>query len=72
MIFKVTYQDSLTEVPRRDSTHTMYVQAETKREVRAHLENETPYLVEFIQPLEGAHLEYEQQNPDFKVVELSN
>jgi DNA-dependent RNA polymerase auxiliary subunit epsilon len=50
----------------------MYVQAETKREVRAHLENETPYLVEFIQPLEGAHLEYEQQNPNFKVVELSN
>lgn len=42
MIFKVTYQDSLTEVPRRESTHTMYVQAETKREVRAHLENETP------------------------------
>ncbi|MFS4084296.1 DNA-directed RNA polymerase subunit epsilon [Aerococcus urinaeequi] len=72
MIFKVTYQDSLAEVPRRESTHTMYVQAETKREVRAQLENETPYLVEFIQPLEGAHLEYEQQNPDFKVVELSN
>ncbi len=72
MIFKVTYQDSLTEVPRRESTNTMYVQAENKREVRAHLENETPYLVEFIQPLEGAHLEYEQQNPDFKVVELSN
>ncbi len=72
MIFKVTYQDSRTEVPRRESSKTIYIQAETKREVRNYLEEETPYLVEFIQPLEGAHLEYEQQNPDYEVVELSN
>ncbi|HRG31559.1 MAG TPA: RNA polymerase epsilon subunit, partial [Trichococcus flocculiformis] len=34
-------------------------------------EQNTPYNIEFIQPLEGNHLEYEQKNPDFKITEFN-
>ena len=29
-----------------------------------------PYNIEFITPIEGAFLEYEKQNEDFKVLEI--
>ena len=62
MIFKVTYQPNTQQVPTRENTQTLYVEA---RELIAKY---TPYNVEFVQELSPAHLAYEQEsNPDFEV-----
>lgn len=69
MIFKVYYQVNASEVAIREHTKTMYVEAESVREVRLKIKHE-PFNIEFIQPVTGAYLDYEQQNEDFKVLEL--
>jgi DNA-dependent RNA polymerase auxiliary subunit epsilon len=68
MIFKVFYQQSSEEVPVRESTKTLFLEAESEREVRSKLADR-PFNIEFITPVEGAFLEYEQQNEDYKVLE---
>ncbi len=72
MVFKVYYQELADEVPVRERTKSFYIEAESEREVRQKLEaSQTPYLIEYIQPLSEASLEYEKKhNPDFKIVEL--
>lgn len=70
MLFKVTYQKNKIVIPTRESTDSLYMEAENQVEARRILEENTPYNIEFIQPLEGKHLEYEQQNPDFQVTEF--
>lgn len=69
MIFKVYYQESKTQVPVRENTKSLYIEGESVRDVRRKLAD-TPYNIEFITPLEGASLEYEQQQEDFKVLEI--
>jgi DNA-dependent RNA polymerase auxiliary subunit epsilon len=69
MVFKVFYQESKTQVPVRELTKTMYVEGESVRDIRRKL-LEYPYNIEFITPIEGAFLEYEKQNEDFKVLEI--
>ena len=69
MIFKVFYQENPDEVPVSEKTKTLYIEAESEREVRQKLRGGTMN-IEYIQPLEGAHLEYEKKNPDFKVLEI--
>ncbi|ANB58656.1 hypothetical protein GFC29_233 [Anoxybacillus sp. B7M1] len=69
MIFKVFYQENLDEVPVREKTNTLYIEAESEREVRQKLKNRA-INIEYIQPLEGAHLEYEKQSPNFNVLEI--
>ena len=64
MIFKITYQPSKTEAPRRENTLSLYVD---KVEARRLVDENTEYNVEFIQALDEKHLAYEQKNPDFKV-----
>ena len=66
MIFKVLYQENANQVPVRENTKSLYVQAETEREVRAMLKDRK-YNIEFIQLLEGNHLEFEQASPNFKI-----
>lgn len=66
MIFKVFYQTNVLEVPVRENTQSLYVEAETEREVRFALKDRK-YNIEFIQALEGNHLEYEQASANFKV-----
>ncbi|MGX7107665.1 DNA-dependent RNA polymerase subunit epsilon [Hutsoniella sourekii] len=69
MIFKVLYQESKEEAPRRETTKTLFVEADSLRQVRQDLDTHTDYSVEFIQELTGDFLEYEQENnPDYKVV----
>ncbi|HCR2698840.1 TPA: DUF1447 family protein, partial [Enterococcus faecium] len=34
------------------------------------VEENTPYNIEFVQLLEGSHLEYEKENADFSLVEF--
>jgi DNA-dependent RNA polymerase auxiliary subunit epsilon len=69
MIFKVYYQESITEVPVREKTKTMYVEANLEREVRAKLADRG-LNIEFVELVRDAYLEYERQNEDFKVLEI--
>jgi DNA-dependent RNA polymerase auxiliary subunit epsilon len=69
MIFKVYYQEDPYEVPVREKTKTLFIEAESEREVRQKL-RDREINIEYIQPIEGAYLEYEKQKEDFKVLEL--
>jgi DNA-dependent RNA polymerase auxiliary subunit epsilon len=69
MIFKVYFQKSKKEVPVRENTKTIYMEADSERDVRTKLADK-PYNIEFVMPVAGALLEYEKQNEDFKVLEI--
>jgi DNA-dependent RNA polymerase auxiliary subunit epsilon len=69
MIFKVYFQQSVKQVPVRENTKSVFVEGESERDVRKKLANHD-YNVEFVQAVKGAFLEYEQQNEDFKVLEI--
>lgn len=69
MIFKVFYQETKNEIPIRERTKTMYVQAESIRDVQNKLKN-YPYNIEFIQQLDEAHLAFEKKLETFKVEKL--
>ncbi|PRO64777.1 DNA-dependent RNA polymerase subunit epsilon [Alkalicoccus urumqiensis] len=70
MIFKVFYQETLSEVPVRERTDSMYVEAETEEEVRKGLK-ERSYNIEYVTPLSDAALAYEKEtNDDFEVESL--
>ncbi|UTR11033.1 MULTISPECIES: DNA-dependent RNA polymerase subunit epsilon [Evansella] len=66
MIFKVFYQTSFTEVPVREKTEAMYLEAETEEDVRKKLADRQ-INIEFVTPLEGEALAYEQQHENFKL-----
>jgi DNA-dependent RNA polymerase auxiliary subunit epsilon len=71
MVFKVYYQETLAEVPVREKTNSLYVEAETEEEVRKGLKNRE-YNIEFVTPLSDAALAYEKEtNDDFKVESLN-
>ncbi|MBD8068467.1 DNA-dependent RNA polymerase subunit epsilon [Bacillus sp. PS06] len=69
MIFKVYFQEQANEVPVREKTKTIYVEAGSEKDVRIKLKDRT-INIEYIQAVENAHLEYEQLNEDFKVLEI--
>lgn len=69
MIFKVYFQDRINEVPVREKTKTLFVKAESVRDVHAKIADRG-LNIEYIQEVKGAHLEYEQQNENFKVLEI--
>ncbi|MGX7395188.1 DNA-directed RNA polymerase subunit epsilon [Carnobacterium mobile] len=71
MIFKITYQETKVRNPKREETKTLYLEAETSIEARSIVEQNTPFNIEFVQPLEGKHLDYEQKNPEFIITEFS-
>ncbi|WP_405100639.1 DNA-dependent RNA polymerase subunit epsilon [Oceanobacillus sp. FSL H7-0719] len=66
MIFKVLYQEVQSEVPVRERTKSLYIEAESVRDVRNKL-NEKNYNIEYIQELDEAHLNYEKQSPSFEL-----
>lgn len=70
MIYKVFYQENRFEVPVRENTKSLYVEASSEREVRHHLKDRN-YNIEFVQLLEDKHLEYEQASQDFEVERLN-
>jgi DNA-dependent RNA polymerase auxiliary subunit epsilon len=69
MIFKVYYQEKIMEVPVRENTQTLYVEANSEREVRKKL-SDRPINIERIQSVEGQYLEYERQKEYFEVLEI--
>jgi DNA-dependent RNA polymerase auxiliary subunit epsilon len=68
MIFKVYYQENLKEVPVRENTKALFIEGESVRDVRSKIADRG-YNVEFVQEVKGAHLNYELQNEDYKVLE---
>ncbi|SFA76554.1 DNA-dependent RNA polymerase auxiliary subunit epsilon [Bacillus sp. cl95] len=69
MIFKVYFQESKLQVPVRENTKTVYVEAESEKDVRNKLADRN-YNIEFVTSVTGNFLEYEQTNEDFKVLEI--
>lgn len=70
MIYKVYYQETEERNPKREQTQSIYVEADNEEMVHNLLRDNTPYNVEYIQLLEGNHLEYEKENADFKLAEF--
>ena len=70
MIYKVYYQETKERNPKSEQTQSLYVEAENEEMVHNLLRENTPYNVEYIQLLEGNHLEYEKENADFKLMEF--
>ncbi|MFD1018003.1 DNA-dependent RNA polymerase subunit epsilon [Thalassobacillus hwangdonensis] len=66
MIFKVLYQELPREVPVRERTKALYVEAETERKVREKL-SDRGINIEYIQVMDEEHLNYEQQSENFEV-----
>ncbi|MBQ0139720.1 MAG: DNA-dependent RNA polymerase auxiliary subunit epsilon family protein [Kurthia sp.] len=64
MIYKVYYQESMLEVPVRENTKSLYLEATDVREVREKLANRG-YNIELVQLLEGNYLEYEQKSEHY-------
>ncbi|SIT68241.1 DNA-dependent RNA polymerase subunit epsilon [Edaphobacillus lindanitolerans] len=69
MIYKVFYQENMHEVPVRENTKSMYVEAESERQVRAGLK-ERGINIEYIQLLEDGHLEYEKKSENFQIEQV--
>ncbi|HIX69477.1 MULTISPECIES: DNA-directed RNA polymerase subunit epsilon [Enterococcus] len=70
MIFKIYYQETKIRNPKREQTHSLYLEAADEVVARELVEKNTPYNIEYIQALEGNHLEYEKENADFKLTEF--
>ncbi|MER1984594.1 MAG: DNA-directed RNA polymerase subunit epsilon [Solibacillus sp.] len=66
MIYKVYYQQHQTEIPVRENTKTLYLEAASEREVRHYLKDRN-YNIELVQLLEGKYLEYEQNSINYKL-----
>ena len=60
MIYKVFYQEKADEVPVREKTDSLYIEGVSERDVRTKLKDQK-YNIEFVQPVDGAFLEYEKQ-----------
>jgi DNA-dependent RNA polymerase auxiliary subunit epsilon len=69
MIFKVYFQESNKQVPVREKTKTIYVEAGSEREVRTKIADRQ-YNVEYVEAVEGNYYEYEKQKEDFEVLEI--
>ena len=69
MIYKVYYQESATEVPVREKTKTLYLEADSEMDVRLKLKDRI-YNIELVQKLEGKYLEYEQNAEDYRLEKL--
>lgn len=66
MIFKVLYQENANEVPVRENTKALYLEAESEREARKKLADRN-ILIEYILPVTGKYLEYEKNSVNFKL-----
>ncbi len=60
------YQKTINEVPVREETNSLYIEAESEEDVRKKLADRQ-YNIEFVTPMSSDHLEYEQQHEDFRV-----
>ena len=69
MIYKVYFQENALQVPIRENTKHLYIEADSEKSVRKKLKNRD-YNIELIQLLEGQHLQYEQESPHFELEQV--
>ncbi|KIY21871.1 MULTISPECIES: DNA-dependent RNA polymerase subunit epsilon [Mesobacillus] len=69
MVFKVYFQESNKQVPVREKTQTIYIEADSEREVRTKI-IDRQYNIEYVEAVEGNYLQYEKQKKDFEVLEI--
>ena len=67
MIYKVLYQENQIVSPRRETTKTLFLEADSVVDARKTVEDNTPYNIELIQELTGNSLKYEKEHPNFKL-----
>ena len=67
MVFKVFYQPRKDVSPRRENTLSLFLEAESEAQARLIVEEQTKYNIEYIEGLSPKALEYEKQNPNFKL-----
>lgn len=70
MIYKVYYQPTKFQNPKRENTKSLYLDADSQPAALMTVEANTEYNVEFIEELSDKALVYEQQNADFKLTEF--
>ncbi|BDZ31131.1 DNA-directed RNA polymerase subunit epsilon [Lactiplantibacillus sp. WILCCON 0030] len=71
MIYKVYYQETKKRNPQRETTQALYLEAATEVDARVLVEDNTKFNIEFIEPLEGNFLDYEQKNPEYQLTEFN-
>jgi len=71
VIYKVYYQEDKKRNPKREETHSLYLDAPTEVEARAQVEAHKDHNIEFIEAIAGKTLAYEQQNPNYKLTEFT-
>ncbi|OIM96672.1 hypothetical protein BIY40_02140 [Pediococcus acidilactici] len=69
MIFKIYYQESKKEMPRRENTRSLYIEADSQPEAIKRVEDHNPDLTSNKLKFRGKALEYEQQGVNYKLVE---
>lgn len=69
MIYKVLFQEKNDDNPTRESTKSIYIDAKNMIDGQDKLEK-TNYNVESINELVGEFLEFEQNEPNYKITEL--
>ncbi|MRG85563.1 DNA-dependent RNA polymerase subunit epsilon [Salinibacillus xinjiangensis] len=69
MIYKVLYQENPEEVPIRERTQALYVEAESEQMIRRKLSDRN-INIEHIVLLNENHLEYEKRQENFEVEKL--
>ena len=67
MIYKVYYKEHHERNPKRETTLSLYLSAESLPQAREIIEDNTNYNVEFIEELSDKALTYEKANPNFEI-----
>lgn len=67
MIYKVYYQEHPERNPKRETTVSLYLTADSLPQAREIIEENTPYNVEAIEELSDKALTYEKANPSFEI-----
>lgn len=76
MIFKIFYQDSKDNSPRREQTKSLYLDITTDSELKGQIiarqliEEKTKFNVEYIEAISKKHLAYEKETGAFELTEL--
>ncbi len=69
-VFKVYYQENANEIPVRENTLSLYIEAETAVDVMKYLEPRK-YNIELITELSPEHLEYEMKSENFVLEKIN-
>lgn len=76
MIYKIFYQESKDQNPKREKTQALYLEVDAENElsgriqVRQIVESNTDYNIEFIELLSDKHLDYEKETGVFQLTEF--